>query len=1257
MAKHDIVVLNSTSSGFETDLGSNVARIKGDADNLFSVRNTSGVDKFDISSIENSMIVSSDLTLTGNLSSSLSSTASFGRIDVTNLTGDASQMTNLNQIGHVSSSKQLASRISGAFEHGFELIGENRVISGSATSTGSFTKVFANVYSGDASDMFDVNEVGHFSSSAQLASNISGSFNKGFTHSGTISGSATSTGSFGRITFAGRITGNAAAVTIDESGFFSGSAQLSSNISGSFNKGFEFVGSISGSSTSTGSFGRVDVNSISGDASQVTGLEQALPAGVISSSAQIASNISGSFTSGFLVNGTVRGVTGVGLSGVWSAVGSAPNTLRDYAASAGSGGGTVDASKSALMFGGRVSPASVTCTEEWNGTTWTETSDLNTDRIQHGGFGTTEAAVAVGSAPYPTNTGTKTEEWNGTNWSEVNDIGTAAGGIYGMSAGTQNSGLIFNAVNSAAPTSGTETYEYNGTNWTAGGDASVKHARGAMGGTQNSAVLFGGLTAASNTGETCTEEYDGTSFSTGGSLNVKHSEFGGDGASAANGLAVGDSYGNFQAGTDRARCTEAYNGSSWVVKTPLPYKVGSTEYQGTATKGITFGGYWRYPNLNSGLSLMPNNYEWDDESVAVMTNTGSFGKYEFGSSISISDISGLIGIPSSEGFFSGSAQLSSQISGAFTEGFEFDGHISGSNATSTGSFSKVVANTYNANASNVTGFTLPSGLASGSAGFASQISGSFKGGFTMLEGGVISSSVKFISSSISSSNSEIGMGIGNDGSTSQSIASASFSVGLANFANLKINDGAVTSISHRTAILSQNILTKNEQDISGSLRGLPRFRQDALISGSATSTGSYARLRAESITAKDIVGDVRKPISGSMGHDTYISASFRSVGTDKPIKIPVRGKIFNSINTRQFTATGSMKDQKYRTQPGQLFVDNFGRLNMTVQTGSMVAQTAAWSTPTPTSLSGRFGGIASKSTTAGAGSAPGNAWKQYDGISVKTIPGAGTNDYGWTTGIQIAGDGVDDMITFSNGFPADYDTMVWNGSAWYKVQKTPINVYSSVVLTQGTQNDSGFIGGQYSGTHGCTLMNWNGTSFHNTGQALITGRYYANGSGTTNAGLVTGGAESASPYPSSTCTEEWNGTTWATGGALGRAQHGGAAGGTQNATTYYGGYPNAYTEEYNGTAWSTGPDGPNATTQAGGSGGAGNMMQSPGLGGTAGIHIFETAYVTGSADTYNKFSQNPSGRYLLTKKLQANLSPSAGGTATTGSSSGYGGGY
>ena len=55
-------------------------------------------------------------------------------------------------------------------------------------------------------------------------------------------------------------------------------------------------GQISGSSTSTGSFGRVDgIVSITGDASRVSGIS--IPTDSVSGSAQIACfNISGSFT-------------------------------------------------------------------------------------------------------------------------------------------------------------------------------------------------------------------------------------------------------------------------------------------------------------------------------------------------------------------------------------------------------------------------------------------------------------------------------------------------------------------------------------------------------------------------------------------------------------------------------------------------------------------------------------------------------------------------------------------------------------------------------------------------------------------------------------------------------------------------------------------------------------------------------------------------------------------------------------------------
>ena len=92
----------------------------------------------------------------------------------------------------------------------------------------------------------------------------------------------------------------------------SGSAQIASDISGSFNKGIELAADsiISGSATSTGSFGRLDVSGIlnATDASQTTGITEALPSGIFSSSAQLASDISGSFTSGFsIIQDSVHG--------------------------------------------------------------------------------------------------------------------------------------------------------------------------------------------------------------------------------------------------------------------------------------------------------------------------------------------------------------------------------------------------------------------------------------------------------------------------------------------------------------------------------------------------------------------------------------------------------------------------------------------------------------------------------------------------------------------------------------------------------------------------------------------------------------------------------------------------------------------------------------------------------------------------------------------------------------------------------------
>jgi hypothetical protein len=100
---------------------------------------------------------------------------------------------------------------------------------------------------------------------------------------------------------------------------------------------------------------------------------------------------------------------------------------------------------SALAAGGN--DGSVTGkTEQWNGTNWTEVNDLNTARVGAGGAGVSNtSAIAFGgsvaypSPPPPTVPSTVVEEWNGTNWTETTDISTARAYIAG--SGTKTAAL------------------------------------------------------------------------------------------------------------------------------------------------------------------------------------------------------------------------------------------------------------------------------------------------------------------------------------------------------------------------------------------------------------------------------------------------------------------------------------------------------------------------------------------------------------------------------------------------------------------------------------------------------------------------------------------------------------------------------------------------------------------------------------------------------------------------------------------------
>ena len=93
-------------------------------------------------------------------------------------------------------------------------------------------------------------------------------------------------------------------------------------------------------------------------------------------------------------------------------------------------------STAAIAAGGSNPPLTPSFTNNsqiWDGTNWTNTPNLNNNKSNLRGWGSsTNGAVAGGRVPAPSTT-TQTEEWNGTSWVTSASLGTA--GYLGSTAG------------------------------------------------------------------------------------------------------------------------------------------------------------------------------------------------------------------------------------------------------------------------------------------------------------------------------------------------------------------------------------------------------------------------------------------------------------------------------------------------------------------------------------------------------------------------------------------------------------------------------------------------------------------------------------------------------------------------------------------------------------------------------------------------------------------------------------------------------
>ena len=261
-------------------------------------------------------------------------------------------------------------------------------------------------------------------------------------------------------------------------------------------------------------------------------------------------------------------------SGTWASGGDL-NTGRGNLAGAGS-------NTAGLAFGGNP-PNSLTVTESYDGSSWTEVNDLNTARrnLSSASFGPYTATITYGGNN-PGNVA-NTESWDGSSWTEVNDLNTAR---YAMSSiGIQTSAIA--AGGTDGPSSKTLNELWDGTSWTESGDMNTpRYNFGSFGASNTSGLVFGGVpyTGSPPNGMPSTESWDGSSWTEVNNLNTGRAANRGSGS-----VPLGLSYGGNPSQPNNVT-TELWNGTSWTEIADLSTGRVATTGSGSAVAAFAAGG-------------------------------------------------------------------------------------------------------------------------------------------------------------------------------------------------------------------------------------------------------------------------------------------------------------------------------------------------------------------------------------------------------------------------------------------------------------------------------------------------------------------------------------------------------------------------------------------------------------------------------------------------------------------------------------------
>ena len=309
-------------------------------------------------------------------------------------------------------------------------------------------------------------------------------------------------------------------------------------------------------------------------------------------------------------------------AGTWAS-GTAVNTARFNGLMSG---GTYTA---AIIAGGGTSPTALSSlTETWDGSSWTETGDLDTARDHMTGFGTTTAAIAAGGHVVSTAGGgapgipgsvapaqTLSETWDGSSWTETGDLPTALS--YGIGAGTATAGLYIAgyARPPVSPQTRAETYEYDGSSWTdASADVGTARYDHAATGTQTASIMGGGLGAPPSPRLATTQTYDGSSWTDAPDINTARGFYG----HGNSGIQTDAMFFGGATAPARSALTELFDGTSWSEDGDLNTAIsggGSSQAHGSTANSLSISG-----STGSGTTAVE---AWTGPSTAARTFTSS----------------------------------------------------------------------------------------------------------------------------------------------------------------------------------------------------------------------------------------------------------------------------------------------------------------------------------------------------------------------------------------------------------------------------------------------------------------------------------------------------------------------------------------------------------------------------------------------------------------------------------------------------------